>query len=197
MANHCCDVSGTEPLRPGGGETLATLQALAGQGLLMRVAGDVFLPADMVNRRPLRVAALARLVPQHAVVTGSAAAWVWGGPLMPVVRVLLPRDSSHRLPACVAASQDTRLVDEHLQRFPVDGERDLVVTNPARSALEIMGHEDPDESEASLRWLREHLVTRDEVVELMQVRHRYPGARAWRDRVTAALARWDSSARSA
>lgn len=185
-----CDVSGTEPLRPGRGETFATLQALAAQGAVVHLFDDVFLPADMVGRRPLRVAALAEIVPAHAVVTGLAAAWVWGGPKPANVRVLLPLNGSRRLRPGVIATQDRRVPPEHLQVFQVDHDRTLQVTTPARTALEIIAAEDLSQpsGNAALTWLLEHLVEPHEVTDLLDVKHGMPGARDLRRRVPTVLA---------
>lgn len=178
------DDGGTGPIRPGGGESVAALQRWAATGEITHIAGDVFLPTDMLPRMPQRVAALAALVPPHATVARAAAAWVWGGPLPPSVEVVIPPGASRRMPPGVTAHQDTRLPQDQVHRFETGP---LTVTTPARTALDLLGAGVPA-AEPALAWLRRTLVDDAEILALLDLRYRYPGTRELRARVSAALA---------
>lgn len=109
-------------------------------GHLVRLRGDVALPAGVRPTPALRAAALGPLVPPRCAVARAAAAWVHvGGP--PPARVDLVAPSGGRVPdpAPGRAAAATALPDADV--VLLGGVR---VTAPRRTAVDLLSHDPPE-----------------------------------------------------
>lgn len=123
----------TSPLRAGPGLSVAALEAMRRDGLVVPVAGPVYLPVGAVGQRSARAAAVQLVAPRGALVALLAAAWVHGAPHLPgVVDVAVGRAwPAWRTPPGVRLVES--VVDED-DVVEVDG---LRLTSPARTAADL------------------------------------------------------------
>jgi hypothetical protein len=172
------------PLRAGRDQPRAVLAAMARDGLLAHVAGDVYLPADLTGVREHRLAALALLVGgavgEDAVVGLLAAAWAHGARTCPdPVALLVPRWSHAPLPDGVREHESV-VPPEHVVRAG-----GLRLTSPARTAADVARWLPPREAEPVLADLLATGVTREEVLAVLDGQRRVRHARRARTLVRA------------
>lgn len=123
----------TSPLRAGPGLSVAALEAMRRDGLVVPVAGPVYLPVGAAGQRGARAAAVRLVAPRGALVALLAAAWVHGAPHPPgVVDVAVGR-------ACPAwrTPPGVRLVESVVDEDDVVEVGGLRLTGPARTAADV------------------------------------------------------------
>lgn len=156
------------PLTAGASDRLEVLEAMRRDGLLVHVAGGVYLPVDVAGSVLARAAALARVVPPGGVVGMSTAAWLHGAPAdFAPVEVLVPHNAGPR-PAVEG-------VREHHTTIPAaDVVRigGLRLTTPARTAADLARCADAG-TLAALRWLLAGSVTERQVLAVLHTNQRY------------------------
>ena len=165
------------PLRAGPALPLATLDAMRLEGLVVHVAGPVYLPVDAVGHIAARRAALQVLVPAGAVVGLLAAAWAHGVTTDPdPVDVLVRR----------AAGGPGRVVGGVRRReiaVPDDEVLDagrVRLTTPARTAADVARHVPADLARPVLTALLATGADVDAVLAGLGGERRYPRAVAAR-----------------
>lgn len=163
------------------GLTRGRLAVLEERGQVRRLLRSVYVPAQVPDSRPLRVAALRLVVPQEAVVTDRAAGWLHGAPLIlepGAHKALTPVTMFHR-------SRGGRLRNEMCssgQRMMPDSDvmevGGLLVTTPLRTTLDLGRLLPRDQGFAGMdMMLSTELVTHDEVLASVE---RFKGCRGVR-----------------
>lgn len=143
-----------EPLQAGREARPATLEVMAARGQLVRVAADVYLPADTVSSRRSRSAALGVLLGPGDVVCLGTAAWLLGAPVPPEpVEVAVPPETGSRTGRRALQVHRLALTPEQV----VD-DGTVRVTTPARTAADLARRAGDTRARTALTWLLAHAV---------------------------------------
>lgn len=157
------------PLQAGVTHRREELEAMRAEGLLVHVAGGVYLPADATGSAQARVSAIALVARADAVVGLATAAWLHGAPVTPgPVEVLVPHAAGP------SPSRDG--VREHRTTIGTDDTSSwagLRVTTPVRTAADLARQPAGDRSLDALRWLLAHGVRQRHVYAVLRANGRF------------------------
>jgi hypothetical protein len=150
----------------------AVLEVMRRDGLVVHVAGDVYLPADVAALRPHRHAALRLLTPAEAVVGMLAAAWAHGCDVPPApVDLLVPHSGAVGM---VGAGVRLRQMEvPAVDVVTVDG---LRLTTLTRTALDVARWLPEPQARPALARLLTAGVQVEDVLGVLQEGRRYRNA---------------------
>ena len=168
------------PLRAGPGLSLAALDAMRLEGLVVHVAGPVYLPTEAAAFTACRLEALRLLVPAHAVVGLLAAAWAHG--------VTVPPDPVDVLVARVSYGARRGLDGVREREMAVAGRHVVTrsgmrLTSLSRTAADVARHAPPATARPVVATLLAAGADVEDVLAQLERERRFPGVVRARDLV--------------